>query len=207
MFVIRRAQGRLAEIEELVRDAAARYPGYRSFRCFVPVLDHALGHADAARLAYEELAERDFVALPEDCEWLFCLALLAELADRFDDRERAVVLYRLLEPYPAVTAMAAGEASAGPVARYLGILATTTADWAAAEGHLDDAVAMSTRAGGRPVLALTQGDYARMLTVRGEAGDDERAVELRAAGEATCRELGMQLPDTLIAANTRRDSP
>jgi tetratricopeptide (TPR) repeat protein len=207
MFVIRRAQGRLSEIEALIRDAADRYPGYRSFRCFIPVIDHALGRAEDARLAYDELAQADFAALPPDSEWLFCLALLAELADRFQDRERAALLYRMLEPYARITAMAAGEVSAGPVARYLGILATTTARWEAAQTHFEDAVAMSARTGGRPLLALTQGDYARMLVARGRADDVERARELRAAAEASCRELGMCPPDTLMAANTGRDSP
>ena len=207
MFVIRRAQGRLAEIEGLVRDAADRYPGYRSFRCFIPVIDLALGRADDARLRYEELAQADFGGLPRDSEWLFCLALLAELADRFQDRERAALLYRMLRPYPAVTAMAAGEVSVGPVARYLGILATTSAQWEAAQRHFDDAIAMSARTGGRPLLALTQGDYARMLAARGRADDVERARELRVAAEATCRALGMQLPDTLVTDNTREDTP
>ena len=207
MFVIRRAQGRLAEVEDLVRDAADRYPGYRSFRCFIPVVDHALGRADQARLGYEALARADFGALPRDSEWLFCLALLAELADRFHDRERAALLYEMLQPYPTVTAMAAGEVSVGPVARYLGILATTTAQWEAAQRHFEEAIAMSERTGGRPLHALTQGDYARMLVARGRAGDVERAGELRAATEAACRELGMQVPDTLVAANTRKDSP
>ena len=88
------------------------------------MIDLALGRADDARLRYEELAQADFGGLPRDSEWLFCLALLAELADRFQDRERAALLYRMLRPYPAVTAMAAGEVSVGPVAR-LGILATS----------------------------------------------------------------------------------
>ena len=49
MFIMRRAQGRLAEIEELMRDAVARYPGYRSFACFIPVIHCALGRDDEAR--------------------------------------------------------------------------------------------------------------------------------------------------------------
>jgi tetratricopeptide (TPR) repeat protein len=207
MFVIRRAQGRLAEIEDLVRDAADRYPGYRSFRCFIPVIDRALGRTDEARYRYEELAQANFGGLPRDSEWLFCLALIAELADHFHDQRRAALLYRLLQPYPSVTALAAGEVSIGPVARYLGIVATTTAEWDVAQGHFESAVAMSARTGGRPLLALTQGDYARMLAARGRADDVERARELRVAAEATCRALGMQLPDTLVTDNTREDTP
>ena len=39
LFMLRREQGRLAEIEDLMRDAADKFPGYRSFRCFVPLLE------------------------------------------------------------------------------------------------------------------------------------------------------------------------
>ena len=56
LFVLRREQGRLAEIEDLLRDAVDTYPGYRSFRCFVPLLDCELGREDAARRAFDELA-------------------------------------------------------------------------------------------------------------------------------------------------------
>jgi hypothetical protein len=127
MFVMRRAQGRLAEVENLIRDAVDRYPGYRSFRCFIPLLELELGREHEARRAFEELAEGEFAALPRDGEWLFCLALLAEVAAHLDDQARAALLYRLLGPYARVNAMAAGEVALGPVARYLGILAATTA--------------------------------------------------------------------------------
>ena len=126
MFVLRREQGRLAEVEELIRDAADRYPGYRSFRCFIPLLDWELGREEDARRHFDELATDDFASLPRDSEWLFCLSILAEVAAYLDDRKRAAVLYRLLEPYGHLNAMASGEVAIGAVARPLGILATTT---------------------------------------------------------------------------------
>jgi DNA-binding SARP family transcriptional activator len=192
MFVMRRAQGRLAEIEELIRDAVDAYPGYRSFRCFIPVLEYELGREDEARRAFNGLAGEDFAALPRDAEWLFCLALLAEVASYLHDRERASVLYRQLEPYPRVNAMAAGEVALGPVARYLGILAATTSRWSDAAGHFETAIAMNARMGARPALAHSQHDYARMLLARGEPGDKERARELLAECASAYRELGMK---------------
>jgi tetratricopeptide (TPR) repeat protein len=192
MFIMRRAQGRLAEIEGLIRDAVDEYPGYRSFRCFIPVLEYELGREDAARRAFNELAENDFAALPPDCEWLFCLSLLAEVASYLQDHERAAVLYRLLEPYARVNAMAAGEAALGPVARYLGILAVTNSRWDEASGHFEDAIAMNARLGARPWLAHSQHDYARMLLARNQPGDRERARELLAECVSTYRELGME---------------
>jgi tetratricopeptide (TPR) repeat protein len=77
MFILRRAQGRLSEIENLTREAVDEHPGYRSFRCFIPLLEWELGREDEARRAYSKLAEANFAALPPDSEWLFCLSLLA----------------------------------------------------------------------------------------------------------------------------------
>ena len=60
MFMLRREQGRLAEIEDLLRDAVDKFPGYRSFRCFIPLLECELGREDDARRAFDELADGGF---------------------------------------------------------------------------------------------------------------------------------------------------
>ena len=192
MFIMRRAQGRLAEVENLIRDAVDRYPGYRSFRCFIPLLELELGREDETRRAFEELAEGEFAALPRDSEWLFCLALLAEVAAHLDDQARAALLYRLLGPYARVNAMAAGEVALGPVARYLGILAATTAQWEAAARHFEDAIEMNAKMGARPALAHTRHDYGRMLLERDHPGDRERALELLDDAISAYQELGME---------------
>lgn len=191
LFVLRRPQGRLADVEALIRDAVDRYPGYRAFRCFIPTLEYELGRKDAARRAFAALAERDFAALPRDSEWLFCLSLLAETAAHLRDRDAASVLYQLLGPYARVNAMAAGEVAIGPVARYLGILATALGRWSEAEMQFRDAIALSAGMGARPWLAHTREDLARMLLARDETGDSERAHELLAAALRDYRELGM----------------
>ena len=191
MFILRRAQGRLPEVENLIRDAVDRYPGYRAFRSFIPLLERELGRGQAARRAFDELAEAEFAALPRDSEWLFCLSILAEVAAYLRDQDRAAVLYRLLAPYARVHAMAAGEAPIGPVARYLGILATTTSRWADAACQFEDAIVVNARVGARPWLAHTQDDYAHMLLERDQPGDSERARELLAEAVQTYQSLGM----------------
>ena len=165
MFVLRREQRRLAEVEDLLREAVSAYPGYRAFRCIVPVLECELGRERAARRAFDKLAAGHFAALPRDSEWLFCLALLAEVAVRLDDRAQAEVLYALLKPYARVNAMAAGEVALGPVARYLGILAGATERWEEAAAHFEVALALNVRVGASPWVARTREDQAR---VRGQ---------------------------------------
>jgi tetratricopeptide (TPR) repeat protein len=191
MFLMRREQGRLEEIEALIRDAVGAYPGYRSFRCFIPLLELELGRDREAHRAFDALAQGAFAALPRDSEWLFCLCLLAEVAAGLDDLATAEVLYALLAPYSGVNAMAAGEVMVGPVARFLGILAAATGRPDAAAGHFEDALAIEARIAARPWLAHTQEEYARVLRERAGPGDDARARELLAACRATYRELGI----------------
>lgn len=203
MFVIRRAQGRLAEIDGLIREAVDRYPGYRSFVCLAALLHCELGRGAEARRAFEELAEAEFAALPRDCEWLFCLSILGEVAAHLGDRGRAGVLYRMLLPYAQVNAMAAGEAPIGPVARYLGILATTMSRHDDAAAHFEEAIEIDARVGARPWLAHTQDDYARMLLERAGPGDEERGRALLDEAVSTYRELGMD--SWALAAGSQRN--
>jgi hypothetical protein len=61
----------------------------------------------------------------------------------------------------------------------------------AATHHFEDALAMNTRIGGRPFLARTQYEYARMLLDRGRASDRRRAAALLDQALACAEELGM----------------
>ena len=140
----------LAEIEDLIREAVDEYPGYRSFRCFIPLLDYELGREAPARRAFDELAREDFAALPRDSEWLFCLSILSDVAVYLNDRDSAAVLYRLLLPYAEVNVLAAGEVAIGPVERFLGILAATTGRDDEAAGHFQNAIAITARMDARP---------------------------------------------------------
>src|SRR5207237_10126411 len=107
------------------------------------------------------------------------LSSLAETASRLDDGDRADVLYELLLTYADRVAISYPEISIGPVSRYLGVLASTTARWDDAERHFGRAIELSARIGARPSLAHTQADYARVLIERGDA--DGGATALAAA--------------------------
>ena len=191
IIVLRREQGRLAEIEPLVRESVAAIPGYRAFPCFVALLECELGRAREARLAFDTFAAGEFAALPRDGEWLFCLSLLSEVAATLADTRAAAVLYRLLLPYAHLNAMAAGEVAIGSVARYLGLLAATTGQWDEAERQLEDAIVANQRMGARPWLAHAREELARVLLARDRPGDRRRAGKLLAAATSAYRELGM----------------
>ena len=189
LYLLRREQGRLDEVEALVRRSAAEHPTYPIWRC---VLVDMLAELDAtveARAEFDALAAARFGGVPFDEEWDVSLCFLAETAARLGDADRAAVLYELLLPYAGRVAISYPEISIGPVARYLGVLASTTARWNDAERHFRDAIELSVRIGARPSLAHAQVDFARVLIERGDAGGGEEAL---ATARAAYQELGME---------------
>ena len=200
-YMLRREQGRFEEARELVMRSAADYPHYELWDCALAHVAADLGLVAESKQTFEALATDDFAGLPftQDA-WLAGMGLLAETARSLADTERASVIYGLLLPYANRVAVAYPELSSGSVSRYLGILAVTTAQWSDAERHFEDALAANEQIGARPWLARTQGDFARMLSARGERGDGERARALARDALHGYRGLGM---DTYAAEAAR----
>jgi DNA-binding SARP family transcriptional activator len=199
IFAIRREQGRLSEIDELMRRSVDEYPGYRSLRCIVPLLDWELGREPEARAHFDELRADDFGWLPRDGEWLYNLSVLAEAAARLGDRAAARTLYGLLRPFAGMYAQVTAETAIGSVARYLGILAATMGELDDAVGHLEDAIAMNEKMGAPPWIAHAQHDLARTLLRRARAGDADRAVALADDARRAAEELGMRALANAVA--------
>ena len=191
-YMLRREQGRLEEARELVTRSAADYPHYELWDCALAQVAADLDLVAESKQTFEALAPDDFAGLPftQDA-WLVGMSLLAETARSLADTRRASVIYGLLLPYANRVAVAYPELSSGSVSRYLGILAATTARWTDAERHFEDALAANEQIGARPWLARTQGDFARMLSARGEPGDAERALELTRQALDGYQRLGM----------------
>ena len=191
LYALRREQGRLEEVEDLVRRSVEEYPTYPIWRCVRAQMASELGYTAEAREALEALATDGFAGLPFDEEWLVSLGLLAETATTLRDAERAADLYQRLLPYGDRVAYCYLEFSIGSVARYLGLSASTMERWDDAERHFADALHVNERVGARPWLARTQEDYARMLLARAAAGDHDKALQLLADARSNYRELGM----------------
>jgi tetratricopeptide (TPR) repeat protein len=192
LYLLRREQGRVDEIEDLVRRSVEDYPTYPIWRCVLAHMAAESGYADEAQDALEALAADSFASLPFDEEWLVGMSFLTATARALVDVERADVLYHLLLPYADRVAVSYPEISTGSVAGYLGILATMMERWDEAERHFEHALRMNAKTGARPWLARTEEDYARMLLARGSAGDGEKAKKLFADAVARYRSLGME---------------
>ena len=191
MFTIRREQGRLTEVAPILRRFIDENPRDAAWRPGMALIASDLGFHDAARKYFEDLAVGGF-AFPFDAKRSLTLSYLAEVCTRLGDVERAEQLYDLMLPYRDLAVIApASTVCCGSVARYLGMLAATLGDWAAAEEHFATAVAMDERLHAWPWLAHTKHEFALMLRARGRRRDQDRAADLLAAASASAERIGM----------------
>ena len=182
LTVIRRLQGRPADVAPDLRAAAEEYaPSYPICRCaFLSVLA-AAGDEAAARAGLAALAPNDFGALDFDETWLGAVAFLAEAAHALGECEHATALYELLTPYADRIAVSTPEVSLGGVPRYLGLLAAAAGRHAVAAEHFEAAVEFDVAHRAPGFAALTLADHAALT---GDPAIAARAVE-------ACAELGM----------------
>ena len=76
--------------------------------------------------------------------------------------------------------------------RMLGMTALAMDDSSRAEGHFQDAISFSGKAGYRPQEGWSLHEYSRLLLDRNDPGDRENATELQDKAIAIATELGMQ---------------
>jgi tetratricopeptide (TPR) repeat protein len=168
------------------------YPSLLRFACAQAHLEADLGREREARAHLDALLALDLEREHRDAEWLFSMALLADPCGWLAHERGAAKLYPLLLPFEQLYAVAPIEGSFGAMARGLGVLATVLRRYDDADRHLEAAIDIERRMGGRPGLAHAHHDLAIALLARGARGDRQRAEEHRDAALGTYRELGME---------------
>jgi DNA-binding CsgD family transcriptional regulator/tetratricopeptide (TPR) repeat protein len=193
IFTLRREQGRLAGLQQVVAMFLRQHVAASVWRPGLALVYLEIGQREEARAEFEKLAADDFAAIPRDGRWLYCMVYLSEVCAALGAAARAAVLHRLLLPYTGRNiVLGAGIACCGSADRYLGLLCTTMGHWREAQHHFEKALEMNERIGARVQLAHTQHDYSAMLLARGEAGGPERATLLLRASLERAREIGMR---------------
>ena len=119
-------RGGLEALEPAIRDLVTDWPARPAFRCALAHLHARIGWRSEAQRALDDLTRDDCSALPFDQEWLYGMSLLAETSALLRDTDSAAILYELLVPWAAFNAADWPEGIRGSLARYLGMLATTT---------------------------------------------------------------------------------
>jgi DNA-binding SARP family transcriptional activator len=199
LFVLRRAQGRLAEFEDTIKRSVHEYPPLLRFRCALAHAYGELARKHDASAVLDELMTHDLANEYIDAEWLLSITLLADPCAVLDNKDAAARLHALLTPYERLYTVAPVEATFGSVARALGVLATVLERFDAAERHFAVAIETERVMKARPWLAHTQHNLATMLLRRGARGDDERAFALLDEAHDLYRELGMKTWATLAS--------
>ena len=202
MFTLRREQGRLKELEPVVRYFVQQHSVAAAWRPGLALIYSELGRWKEARTEFEHLAQHDFTDIPQDALWMASITYLVDVCTFLGDRTRAAILHQLLQPYAERTVVVGTAAACyGALARYLGALATTLERWDEAERHFEDALAMNARMEAWPWLAHTQYQYATMLRVRQQSGDSEKAQDLLKAALLTASELDMRALEERITTD------
>jgi tetratricopeptide (TPR) repeat protein len=191
MFSIRREQGRLAEVAQVMKRFIDENPGETTWLPGFALIAAELGFEEPARRRLRQLAETGF-EMPRDAKRSTSLSYVAEVAALLGDAETAARLYELMSVYQHMT-ITAGIVTVcyGAASRYLGMLAATLGEFDRAEAHFEHALDMNARMGARPWLAHTKAEYALLLRRRGGKGVSERAEVLANEAWEIAAELDM----------------
>jgi tetratricopeptide (TPR) repeat protein len=210
LYLLRRDEGRLAEVEDTMRASVSEFPWYPLHRAALCLLLAELDRPDEATAVLNDLAENEFEGIFRDNEWLLAMALVSNAVAVLGDRDRAEVLYGQLLPYSGRHAIGHAEGSVGVVDHYLGLLAETMDRHDDAERFLNAAIDELTEQGGRPWAARARRELATVLRKRNASGDAARADELDqdAARDSAVDVTATANSDaTPVASRTSRGAP
>lgn len=191
LLALRFEQGRMRELEGLIRMAAEQAPTVPSWRIELLSIELQNERRAEAQAMLDDLAGDGFRDVPRDTNWLLAMISLAFSTTELDDAPRARQLYELLRPYagrfvasrPAVVFM-------GCVSYYLARLARCVGLQDLAAEHFACALREHAQLGARGWVARTQADHAQLLAERGRLEDEALALRLAEDAVATAEGLG-----------------
>jgi tetratricopeptide (TPR) repeat protein len=189
-FVLGTFAGRHGELFPLVEQATRENPEMLPFRLAYGIICTAVGQVDAAREILHEGMESGFAELAVDNLWMTSVIAYIIIAIELDDRDAAVQLLPMIEPYAAKVSFN-GVTSQGPVAAYAGKLASLLGRNDEAERHLRAALATATAFGwtyhqATTLFALALARHRRL------GGLDDEACSWLAEASQLCRAHGFQ---------------
>jgi hypothetical protein len=186
-------EGPLRALETVIGDRREVFEGDPYLPCRRVETLAETGRLDEARREFERLAADDFAPVRLDMRYPVNLAGLAVCCAALGDRRRAAVLYEKLRPATG-RHLLFGPAllTAGPAARYQGLLAATMGRFGVAARHFGEAIAASARLGWMPLVARTRCDHAAALLLRARREDRDAARQLLDEAHADAERLGME---------------
>jgi tetratricopeptide (TPR) repeat protein len=196
------------ELEPLMHGVVAQFPEIPSGRAGLALLHTDRGRIREASAELERLARDRFAAVPRNPEWLTTMAALAQTSAALPDAPYAATLYELLAPYRhRIIVAGMGVLVAGPVAHFLGALATRLGRWDDADACFTEALAAHERLGAPALRAYTQREYAVLALTRNGPGDQALATRLVADARGYAESHGMRRLTGKLAALAPPQTP
>lgn len=200
LMLIRTAQGRLAEMEPMLRRRVSEFPSLVVMRCGLAACYANLGRTHEARAEFEVLAADNFQGIQRDWNWLGAISMASTACAFLNDAARAEILYEMVLPYADRNVTVGwGEACYGSASQVLGALATVNAKYEKAEEHFDKAITDDFAMGARGFAASAQCACAEMLIRRGLPDDRKKVAELCASAAQIARDLDSE-PLAILSA-------
>ncbi len=171
-FVIGTFAGRHDELFPLVEQAQRENPELLAFKVAYGIICAAVDRRDEARGILCEGMADGFAEIPRDNIWMTSVIGCAVLAIELDDVDAAAQLLPIVEPYAGEVAFN-GITSQGPIAAYVGKLASLLGRHDLAEDHLRSALATAVGFGwtyhrATTLFALAQARHRRLGTLDAE---------------------------------------
>jgi hypothetical protein len=200
-FVIGTFAGRHAELFPVVEQAASGALAEPTLKVAYAIICEAVGRDDTAREILAEGVDAGFANLPRDMLWVTSVIGYAVLAIELQDADAAAQLFPIIEPLAAEVAFN-GATSQGPIAAYLGKLASLLGNHDLADTYLRDALHTAMAFGweyhrATTLIALVQSQLRRTGAI-----DDEAQGWLREADDL-CSTRGLRSWATKIEALPR----
>jgi len=191
-FLLRREQGRLAEMEAPMRGLMERFPALSGPRAWHALLLTECGRREDAQREVDRLMHEGLAGLEGTEGWRPSLAMLAESCAALGATRHAPVLLEALQPV-AYHGLVVGDGVlfVGPAARVMGRLGALLGRFDEAEEHFARALTLCDSLDARAFAARTRLDHARALLRRGGAEDCLRADALLRAAETEASALDM----------------
>ena len=203
-FVIGTFAGRHDELFPLVEQVAKENPTLVSFVAAYGIICAAVGRDDVAREILHKGMANGFSEIPVDFMWSTAVIGYAIIAIELDDTEAAAQLFPLIEPLAAQVSFN-GVTSQGPIAAYVGKLASLLGWHDVAEDNLRAALDIATAFGWSYHRATTLFALAQARHRRAGVLDAEGRAWLAAASDL-CRAGGFRTWIPRIDALANEDS-
>lgn len=190
--LIRCEQARAAEMLPMVDSLTGEVASEATRDVYRTLILLEAGRRVEARQIFEQLADDDFNAIPDNLLQINNWAILAEVCASLEDRQRAKILYSKLKPYDGLNISGGGNVvSFGAAAHYLGLLAALMNDTERASRHFQDALVLNRAMGATLFVARTEVAYGAMLVASDRPRDRTPGKRMLTDALATCRALGL----------------